>query len=242
MSKTIRTAARCFHHVTACRKYSTAPHEAIKRDLRVFLRDTAQPVAVVTSFMPNNENEISSSAVRYHGATLSSFTSIAMDPYPLVAFALRIPSRMATSLKAAQADQPSHMVINLLSAEQSSVAVTFSRPDLHPFPFATVPYTLTKEGLPVIQGSLGALSCKLVRTALPLNDLNYLEQKVQQIVPHTLLGDGKECAASELFIARVARVEIELDTGDGKLPLLYYRRGYATVSPIPQLTYQNQEK
>lgn len=211
-------------------QYSTdaPPGQATRHQLRALLRETAQPVAVVTSFMPHK------GGTRYHGATLSSFTSIAMDPYPLVTFALRIPSRMADSLKSSRPEQPSHMVVNLLSAAQESVAIKFSRPDLYPDPFSTTSYLLSKEGLPVLEGSLGALSCQLVSTALPLHDLEYLRKRgagmegcVSEVAP---LGGG---VASELFIARVMRVEPlslgEDDEGTLRtLPLLYHRRGYTS--------------
>jgi flavin reductase (DIM6/NTAB) family NADH-FMN oxidoreductase RutF len=213
------------------RSHSTAAHAHITRDLRALLRNTAQPVAVVTSILPQTSKE----AV-YHGATLSSFTSISMDPYPLVAFALRIPSRMATSLKATHPEQPSHMVVNLLSEEQGSVAMKFSRPDIYTHPFTTVPYTLTEDGLPVITGSLGAMTCKLVSTALPLHDLGYLKEggKFGKEVSESVQA-GEGVAASELFIAEVTRVE-NVIVGDStaaisRTPLLYYRRGYTTVAP-----------
>ncbi|KAG6329480.1 hypothetical protein ID866_9609, partial [Astraeus odoratus] len=96
----------------------------------------------------------------YHGATLSSFTSIALDPYPLVAFSLRIPSRMATALNShvdqARAEMPglisAHMVINILSAPQADLAVKFSRADLHPRPFEDpdVHWTKSEDGLPIL--------------------------------------------------------------------------------------------
>ena len=159
-----------------------------------------------------------------------------MDPYPLVAFALRIPSRMATSLKATHPEQPSHMVVNLLSEEQGSVAMKFSRPDIYTHPFTTVPYTLTEDGLPVITGSLGAMTCKLVSTALPLHDLGYLKEggKVGKEVPESMQA-REGVAVSELFIAEVTRVE-NVIVGDStkaisRMPLLYYRRGYTTVAP-----------
>jgi hypothetical protein len=52
----------------------------------------------------------------------------------------------------------------------------FSRPDLHPAPFESsdVRYWLSEEGLPVMKGVVGALSCKLVRKGIPLHDLDYL--------------------------------------------------------------------
>jgi flavin reductase (DIM6/NTAB) family NADH-FMN oxidoreductase RutF len=210
--------------------YSTdSTHEkSTGQQLRELLRHTAQPVAVVTSLMRSNNDH-----ARYHGATLSSFASIAMDPYPLVSFSLRIPSRMAFSLKSALPNQSSHMVINLLSSEQATIAVTFSRSDLYPEPFLSVPYRLTQEGVPVLEGSLGALSCKLVSTAIPLHDLDCLEKG-------NLNGkdvcDPGNMIVSELFIGRVVRVEkAELGPLDEEnprtLPLLYHRRGYTTCLP-----------
>jgi flavin reductase (DIM6/NTAB) family NADH-FMN oxidoreductase RutF len=43
--------------------------------------------------------EGSSSRSRYHGTTLSSFTSLTLHPHPLVAFSVRLPSRMADYLR-----------------------------------------------------------------------------------------------------------------------------------------------
>ncbi|KAF5316783.1 hypothetical protein D9619_006526 [Psilocybe cf. subviscida] len=268
----------------------------LKDDLRALLRDVAQPVAIVTSFMPSGNdapfiskvpgalaNEArageSTSQVegsRYHGATLSSFTSIAMDPYPLIAFALRIPSRMATSLSSLVApsassrtrtpssttpptspplSHPSHMVINLLSASQASEAVTFSRPDLHPTPFYSptnpngVKYTQSPDGLPVLRGVVGALSCKLVGPPIPLHDLDYFtdggmgrgEQARRESEPGLELEEG--AVTSELFIAQVVRVEdvasvsdVEHTTTDGErtLPLVYHRQRYTSCRPNPK--------
>lgn len=90
--------------------------------------------------------------------------SIAMDPYPFIVFALRMPSQMASSLEAAQPGQACHTVVNLLCAEQASIFVKFSRPDL----YSSIPYSLSEEGLPIIVGSLAAISCKLVSKALPV--------------------------------------------------------------------------
>jgi len=43
--------------------------------------------------------EASGSKSRYHGTTLSSFTSLTLHPHPLVAFSVRLPSRMADYLR-----------------------------------------------------------------------------------------------------------------------------------------------
>jgi flavin reductase (DIM6/NTAB) family NADH-FMN oxidoreductase RutF len=186
----------------------------IKDGLRHLLRETAQPVAVVVAGTRPNE---------FHGATLSSFTSVAFDPVPLVAFSLRIPSRMATSLKASTHKTQSRLVINLLSARQAETAIMFSRPDLHPRPFESVGFFRNRDGIPVQHGSLGALSCQLV-TSLPLaakNLANLDDQAVESARPS---------AGSELFIAEVMGVEAS-DTFE-ESPLVYYQRGYTTcVSP-----------
>jgi len=211
------------------------PTNDIRNDLRVLLRETAQPVAIVTSLMPQDVGALPGIHGRFHGATLSSFSSIAMDPHPLVAFSLRIPSRMATSLNSADPESPlSHMVINILSAAQASLAVRFSRPDLDPHPFASTPHLLTDDGLPVLEGCLGALSCKLVGASWPLHDLRNLRRASRDYGGTPWDGDG---VASELFIARVTRVERlpSLEEGDESArttPLLYHRRAYATTCDI----------
>ncbi|KAH0836442.1 hypothetical protein J3R83DRAFT_8047 [Lanmaoa asiatica] len=215
--------------------------------LRELLRETAQSVAVVTAFLPN--------LTTYHGATLSSFSSIALDPLPLVAFSLRIPSRMASALNthvpspSPPSPSPVHLIINILSAAQPHLARHFARPDLHPHPFQDprVPYTRSHDGLPILSGALGALSCRLVGPSLPLANLREShasddepagagfrvaggEDEVQQV-------SGGTGLASELFIASVVRVErvppLEDDsTGLHSLPLLYHRRRYTTVGGL----------
>ncbi|KIJ06270.1 hypothetical protein PAXINDRAFT_92265, partial [Paxillus involutus ATCC 200175] len=160
--------------------YSSTVEET-RQHLRELLRETAQSVAVVTSLLPTESKhpQHPHSTIRsaYHGATLSSFSSIALDPLPLVAFSLRVPSRMASALRA-RADKhealtAAHLVINVLSAGQPHLAERFARPDLHPRPFedSEVQWTTSEDGLPILSGALGALSCSLVGPPLPLTDL-----------------------------------------------------------------------
>ncbi|KAF8889265.1 flavin reductase like domain-containing protein [Infundibulicybe gibba] len=209
--------------------YSKGNYEHSKnicQQLRILFRETAQPVAVVTSRLPSRDKN---QPGQFHGATLSSFTSIAMDPYPLVTFSLRIPSRMAMSLKCPAPGSSSPMVVNLLSAQQESIARKFSRPDLHPEPFSNTSYSLSKEGLPVIAGSLGAISCQLVAAPLSLHDLEFLGGDGSNGCPAPAEG----AITSELFIARVLRVESMVGDSEEalseKLPLLYHRRTFTTV-------------
>lgn len=241
------------------RNHSSAlsTQDLVKRSLRELLRETAQPVAVVTSTLPEHETpQRSHSSVQsqkqapsiFHGATLSSFTSIALDPHPLVAFSLRVPSRMALALNAhavkPQTQTSPHMVINILSAAQPNIARLFSRPDLYPFPFADseVQWMPSADGLPVIKGALGALSCTLVGRSLPLSDTRWLHSNAEEWEAEVGQIEGVGGVASELFIARVLRVEDTMQEPEGQLendklwtmPLLYHQRKYTTVG-IPNL-------
>lgn len=120
------------------------------------MRNTAQPVAIITSFLPSSglNKEQSSSASRskqpllVHGATLSSFTTISLDP-PLVAFSFKLPSRMADTLSS-EADGKQQkgiprFVVNLLSHTQGDVAAGFARPGTKPFDLRRHPDWATKE-------------------------------------------------------------------------------------------------
>lgn len=231
---------------------STADTEHTREQLRQLLRETAQSVAVVTTLVPSDpradtnhsdcEKCHANAQGVYHGATLSSFTSIALDPLPLVAFSLRIPSRMATALNThvnnISNTSTAHMVINILSAAQPDLAVKFSRPDLHPRPLEDldVQWSKSEEGFPILSGTLGALSCTLISRSLPLGDLHWVPGRHP---PEQVEGYGG--FTSELFIARVSRVErvprVEGQTEEHDrlrtLPLLYHRRKYATSCDIP---------
>ncbi|KAI0358256.1 hypothetical protein OH77DRAFT_1256558 [Trametes cingulata] len=224
-----RFALRCS---SLARRIST--NHTVRDDLRSLLRETAQPVAVVTALMDPALSDKTEHPSRFHGATLSSFSSISMEPHPLVAFSLRIPSRMATSLTSAHSSTSlfSHMVINILSEAQAPTAVRFSRPDLYPEPFVSLPHSLTKEGLPMLDGSVGAISCRLVAASWPLHDLESLSGGGREGKPEWE-GEG---VASELFIAQVIRVERMPASGEDVRPLLYHRRGYVTTCPIESKT------
>jgi flavin reductase (DIM6/NTAB) family NADH-FMN oxidoreductase RutF len=209
------------------RRLSTLNHA-----LREVLRDSAQSVAIVTSHMPLESRAGPHS--EFHGATLSSFSSVALDPLPLVTFSLRMPSRMATSLQNVDYSKPSHMVINILSACQAATAIRFANAHLHPHPFAETQYSLTEDGLPILHESLGAISCKLVSPPKQLHDLDAFDSEGgNRREKKEWNGPG---VASELFIARVMRVE-NVPTDDVNnplrtLPLIYHRQGYGTVRPL----------
>ena len=157
-----------------------------------------------------------------------------MSPHHLVAFSLRVPSRMATSLTRSAASRPSHMVINLLAAPQAHIAALFSRPDIHPRPFEdpALRWSLSQDGFPILHGSLGALSCRVVGAPWPLNDLTALGDIKAEGADDTVhMGDVQ----SELFIAQVLHVEDVpqdedlIDDTLRTLPLVYHRQSYTTT-------------
>ncbi|KAF8486599.1 flavin reductase like domain-containing protein, partial [Gautieria morchelliformis] len=214
-----------------------------RRKCLSLMRATAQSVSVITTVLPTMEHDL---RPVYHGATLSSFASIAMYPQPFVSFSLRTPSRMAESL---HREQPrislrSHMVINLLSASQAHLALRFSRQ--REDPFASTDFFLSPEGIPILHGCLGALSCTLVGS-VPLGGYPGPDSP-QRSGENTPLEQQTEGQVSELFVARVLRVEKETSpdqasTGDppeeideSLLPLVYHRQKYVTVDPAQSLT------
>jgi Flavin reductase like domain len=167
-----------------------------------------------------------------------------MAPHHLVAFSLRVPSRMGRTLadlsaaRATTATPSAHMVINLLAAPQMHAAILFSRPDLHPRPFEDpdIQWSLSRDGLPMLHGCLGALSCRVVGAPWALNDLaalgDKLTYKADEMRNIVNVGD----VGSELFIAQVMCVE-DVPPAEGAvddtlrtLPLVYHRRGYTTTT------------
>lgn len=96
------------------------------------------------------------------------------------------------------------------------------------------------EGLPVIKGALGALSCTVVGRSLPLSNTRWIHSSMEEWETEVEQVEGVSGLASELFIARVLKVENvqELEgqlENDGlrTLPLLYHQRKYVTVGKIP---------
>lgn len=79
-------------------------------DVRHVMRAVPQPVSVLTCNVSSSSSSSpplsppaqspdmpASPGARAHGATLSSLTSISLDPHALVSFSLRLPSRMASA-------------------------------------------------------------------------------------------------------------------------------------------------
>jgi flavin reductase (DIM6/NTAB) family NADH-FMN oxidoreductase RutF len=248
-----------------CIRYSSSSTPQTLQDkLRHLMVHCAQPVAIVTTRLRQHQGGESKDQMddlhEFHGATISSFSSIAMHPYPLVAFSLQLPSRLASALHAhtptdtntnARRTSP-HFVINLLSTHQKDVAHRFSRPDLYPFPLAGVAENgikLTKEDQPMLLESVGCISCAVVHS-LRLDGPAVLGEK--QLLCDSMeerksgkregiqMGDWNEPreaprSTSELFIARVIRLETlhphETGGEGSQMPLVYFRKHYTTAAP-----------
>ncbi len=85
------------------------------------------------------------------GVTISSFNSVSLDP-PLVLWSLALD---APSLSAFR--QHSSFAINILSAEQKSLCMQFSKPSEDKF--RNVSWTPGLDGVPVLCDTLAVLEC-----------------------------------------------------------------------------------
>jgi flavin reductase (DIM6/NTAB) family NADH-FMN oxidoreductase RutF len=158
------------------------------------MRKVPQPVVVVTTCKPDNPND-------RRGITVASFTSVCLNPEPLVSFCVRTPSRASELLHSSGS-----MVLNMLSHEQVQQSVAFSSPNADQFkdiPFFDDPHT----GLPVLMGTVGAMHCEAFKV-IELGDHELWITKVLKVEE----GVGGEHGVRE-----------EAD------PLLYYDRCYRSV-------------
>lgn len=204
----------------------------IANSLRNVMRTSAQPVAVITTNL-SKLNGDESQEQYVHGATLSSFTTISLDP-PLVAFSLRIPSRLADALTKSKSNQ-AHFIINILSQRQEVAAAGFAKPGLPPFPISALddhnkvkghgdephPFTqiaiqkstATEQPTLVLSESIGALACSIISR----HNLQQHSKQPQQITE-----------GSDLFLAKVHSFE-KLNTQENVLPLVYWNRQFTTI-------------
>lgn len=228
---------------------------ALKEEFRHLMRDCAQPVAVVSTFLhdpsrsPLQTGTKEDDLTRLHGATISSFASISMEPYPMISFALQLPSRLAASLSLSSQENvtpKAHCVLNVLSSSQVDIARRFSRPDVYPHPFVGLSGTdeeklssqwrMTADGLPMLLGSLHCISCSIVQSH-PL-DIGIGNEAL--IEKEELEEERKR--TSKIFLARVIRVEDmtgeasqssdhqwQLNEFYTRKPLIYHKKAFTTV-------------
>ncbi|KAK4700269.1 hypothetical protein P7C70_g5980, partial [Phenoliferia sp. Uapishka_3] len=197
--------------------------------LRALWRSTAQPVAVITAYIPSiSIHSPSSSTSANHGATLSSLSSISLSP-PLVAFSLRLPSTLATYLLA-ESIPPPNFKVHLLSSTQEPVARAFARQEPLPAPASPSPPPASVTAPP--SSASHHFPPELFQD-LERDNLGYLECSVVRTISLAELGEGevKEGGPrSQLFIARVEGSQVPSEeVGREKGSLVYWEQGYHNV-------------
>lgn len=180
--------------------------------MRDILRNVAQPVVIA----------VTASGESFHGATLTSFASLTLEPHPLVAFSLRLPSRLADCLRPPPPEpqagdcapgnmcsppaQPTRLTISLLSHANQGAADALAKPGHQ----GTWEGWDRMGGIPIVAGGVGGLLCQVVHT-VPLRDVG---------------GDTTSAnPGSELFVCRV----LDATKGTGGDSLVHYQREYGCV-------------
>ncbi|CDZ96430.1 FMN-binding split barrel [Phaffia rhodozyma] len=181
---------------------------SLAASLKGLMRRVPQPVSIATV-------SVSHPSPHFHGATLSSLTSIALAPLPLVAFSIRLPSRLASALDPIVTPSASNPDSTTPPPDPSKLGQSPGGP-MVPNPFNIHKHKLSLEGIPILQGCVGAISCrvlgsvKLSRAGLSEVgwDLGSLSRSINPEGEHELdekLGGGE--ASSELYVAEVIRME-----------------------------------
>ena len=205
------------------------------------MRKVAQPISIVTL-------STSDSPTHNHGATVSSLTSISLDP-PLIAFSLKLPSRLGEGLLqiGASGEGRNSIRVYLLSAQQESLARAFARQ----IPTTTSSSSISTTPSPGSTGETVQFPTKLFE-ALETTSIGYLNcTMIKSMNLHALAADSPSSSApikstlpvgsngdnaglgSELFIVRVDGVVMNEDVIEGKEgkggSLVYWDHTYRTV-------------
>jgi flavin reductase (DIM6/NTAB) family NADH-FMN oxidoreductase RutF len=170
---------------------------------REVMRRLSYPVSVVTVELEGGQS---------HGATVSSFSSVALQPQPLVSLALRRPSRLAAHL-VQRPRQP--FSVFLLSHHSLSIdlASLFSRP---------------KDRIPsaafasLQESCLARLDCRVL-SSLDLAELAHHHADNKELPPST------NQIGSTLFIGQVLQSTYSTVETPHPSPLMYHNRSYTTV-------------
>ncbi|ORY74057.1 flavin reductase like domain-domain-containing protein [Leucosporidium creatinivorum] len=198
--------------------------------LRQLMRRVAQPVAVISCHLDSTTTTAAPTRLQLqpnHGATLSSLSSISLSP-PLVAFSLRLPSRLATHLSQPKAP----LSIHLLTSNQQHLARAFARQPPLPLPATPSPLPSSSTTPPGAEDhfppqlfddlhtkSLGTLRCTVLHS-IPLATLGMHAEEAAKV--------DSEGPRSELFVARVEEVDLgPQEEGEGSL--VYWEQEYRSV-------------
>lgn len=119
-----------------------APPDFDSRQFSRALSQFATGVTVITARLPDGA---------FVGVTINSFNSVSLEP-PLVLWSL---AHTATSMAAFSAS--TGYVINVLAGDQIELAQRFAEPGDDRF--NTVSYSLSRQGIPVLAGSVAWFEC-----------------------------------------------------------------------------------
>jgi len=129
-----------------------------------------------------------------YGMTINSFTSISLDP-PMVTVVLKNDTHVFDLVTKSQA-----FSVTLLSAEQQEMAKNFASKLRGAERIASATMQTLPSGMPVLQGGLAWLDCRVVHT--------------------------HAAGVNTLFIAEVAEAKVHSTEN----PLVYHDRGYRKVT------------
>jgi flavin reductase (DIM6/NTAB) family NADH-FMN oxidoreductase RutF len=206
--------------------------------MRSLMRRVAQPVSVLTvkpsltsstpdrlpSLPPPPEGSTTHSIL---GATLSSLSSVSLQPFPTISFALRIPSRAADALgfppNRKEKGKGNEFEVDLLCEHQEKEAIIFAGDKIEKVSMGNDMIEQTFRTMR--RGSLGWLKCRVVQR-IPIVELK--EEETVEFDPEK----GTEAwGTSHLFLARVLEVHENKPFAQhlSERPLVYWKHQFTGV-------------
>jgi len=123
-------------------------------DYKLAMRQLAFPVVVITA----------AKGEEVRGVTIGSLTSVSVDP-PTLCFNLTTPSRMYDLIKDVDL-----FAVNMLGADQKELSNWFANPEMDSEgQLDKFPYELSEDGLPLLEGASGYVTCEITDRFLHLD-------------------------------------------------------------------------
>ncbi|KNZ54318.1 uncharacterized protein VP01_297g2 [Puccinia sorghi] len=183
---------------------TAAPSSCAPEPFRQVMRQLSFPVSVLTVQLEDGQP---------HGATVSSLSSVALEPHPLISLSLRRPSRLASHLLRQPRQSFQVFLLNHLP-DSIRLATIFSQPR-NQIPFAAF-HSLQ-------QTAFACLHCHVLQS-IDLSSLNHLTPQ-----HHLHLSPSSDTlSGSTLFIARVLQSTFSAGNTQQQ-PLMYHNRSYTTI-------------
>ena len=151
--------------------------EAHQRDLRATMAQFASGVAVITTTYAGEQ----------YGMTVSAFCSVSLEP-PVALVSLARTSRTCAMIR-----ESGVYAVNVLAAEQLSLARRFAGQDPRGKTFADIPWHRGVTGAPLLDQALARIECRVAAEypggdhALLLGSVVAIERLDQPAAAHPLL-------------------------------------------------------